>query len=446
MKILFIRPCPNLKGVDNKRLPFVESLFVQSHMFPPPLSFPTLAALTPRYHSITVLDERYEKLNFDASYDLIGITAMTNEVIRAYELADEYRRRGIPVVLGGPHVSALPNEAKTHADSIVIGEAEETWPRLLHDLENGELQPFYQQTHPTDLRLIPPPDNSLLTRYMFQGAVQSSRGCPYGCAFCYIGNSKNGKVFRTRPIEHVVQEIRNIKHRIITFYASSMTVDLEHTKSLFRALRGLHKHFICIGNINRLAQDDELLRLSKEAGCIQWNIGFESISQESLIDVKKKTNTVHEYKKAIEKIHAHKMNVRGYFIFGFDHDSNDIFDKTWEFIKQSQIDFATFSILTPLPSTPLFKELENQQRILTTDWCQYGYHRTVVFQPKMLTEKELLNGLKNIYRKYYSWSAITKRFYHLVRHNITVSTLMIFLLDNIITRVYCVHSVCRKHP
>ncbi len=444
MNIIFIQPCPTRKGINNKRLPFFGSLFVQSHMFPPPLTFPTLAALTPRCHSITVIDERYKKINFDVPYDLVGITAMTNEAIRAYELADEFRRREIPVVLGGPHVSARPDEAKIHADSVVIGEAEESWPRLLHDLEIGDLQPFYQQTNPADLRLLPPPDNSFLSRYMFQNAVQLSRGCPYGCAFCHVGNSKNAKTYRTRPIDHIVQDIRNCKHRIITFYTSSMTVDIEYTKSLFRVLKGLNKNFICLGNINALAQDDELLRLSKEAGCIQWNIGFESISQESLNDVNKKTNLVQDYIKAIEKIHANKMNVRGYFIFGFDHDTNVIFEKTWEFIQRSQLDSATFSILTPLPATPLFKELENQHRIHTTNWNQYGYHKTVVFQPKMLTEMELLNGLKNIYQKYYSWPAIAKRFSQLLRRNFTISKLMIFLLDNIITRAYCLRTVCRR--
>ncbi len=281
MKILFIRPCPGLKGIENTGLPFLKRLFTHSHIFPPPLVFPTLAALTPQRHSITVIDEHYEKIDFNEPYDIIGITAMTCEATRAYELADEYRRRGIPVVLGGPHVSTLPTEAKSHADCVVIGEAEESWPHLLHDFENGEVHPFYQQEQPTDLRLLPTLDNSLLTRYMLQGAVQSSRGCINRCAYCSIGNSTNGKMFRTRPVEHIVQEIKNDKHRCITFYASSMTNDPEHTKSLFRALRGLHKQFICIGNIDQLALDDELLRLSKEAGCIQWNIGFESISQES---------------------------------------------------------------------------------------------------------------------------------------------------------------------
>ncbi len=138
------------------------------------------------------------------------------------------------------------------------------------------------------------------------------------------------------------------------------------------------------------------------------------------------------------------MNVRGYFMFGFDHDTNESFDKTWEFIQQSHIDYATFSILTPLPGTSLFKDLENQHRILTTDWSLYEYHQTVVFHPKILTEEELLNGLKKMYRNYYSWPAIIKRFYRILRRDITVSTLLFFLIDNFYTRTYSLHSICRK--
>jgi len=444
MNILFIQPCPSLKGINKQRLPFLERLIAKIHLLSPPLSFPTLAALTPKQHSITMIDERYEQLDFTTPYDLIGITAMTNEVTRAYELADEFRRLGTPVVLGGPHVSALPEEAKEHADSVVIGEAEESWPQLLRDLENGKLQPFYQQPHPTDIRTIPPPDLSLISRFMLLGGVQSSRGCPYGCKFCVIGNSRDGKVFRKRPIDQVVQEIRNSKQRIIMFYDSSLTIDLEHTKSLFRAIRGLHKSFICLGNINVFTQDDELLRLSKEAGCIQWNIGFESVSQQSLNDAKKKTNIVEAYNKAIQKIHEHKMNVHGFFIFGFDHDTKDIFDKTWEFVQQSKLDSANFSILTPLPGTPLFKELEQQNRILTTDWRQYGYQRTAVFKTKNLTEKELLEGYKKLYRKYFNWYAIAKRFFHLVRRDISASKLIIFFIENIFTQPYFLYHIYRK--
>jgi radical SAM superfamily enzyme YgiQ (UPF0313 family) len=436
MKILFIQPCPQLKGINGPPLPSFERLIIKIGMLIPRLSFPILAAITPEQHSVKMIDERYENIDFNCQYDLVGITAMINEISRAYELADELRRRGTKVVLGGPQVSALPTEAKEHADSVVIGEAEEIWPQLLHDLENGELKPFYQQLHPTNAQKIPSPKMSIISHYFIEGGVQTTRGCPNRCKFCYIGNSPEGRVFRKRPIEQVVQEVKNSRQKIIIFYDTSLTIDPRHTKSLFKALRGLNKNFICQGNVDVLRQDDELLSLSKEAGCIQWNIGFESVSPQSLEDANKRTNMVEGYHQAIEKIHNHKMNVHGYFIFGFDHDTKDIFDKTWDFIQQSKIDSAHFSILTPLPSTPLFEELQKQNRLLTTDWHQYGFHRTVVFKTKNISETDLLEGYKKLYQKYYSWHAIVNRFFNLIQRGISVSKIINFSIENIFTRPF----------
>jgi radical SAM superfamily enzyme YgiQ (UPF0313 family) len=435
MKIIFIQPSANYEVLNYKDLSFMEF---------PPLTFPTLAAHTPHDHSVTMIDERIEKIDFRIHCDLVGITSLTCEALRAYEIADEFRKRGTTVVLGGPHVSILPKEAKTHADSIVIGEAEESWPRLLRDYEKGELQSFYQQKHPTDLQMLHPPDMSLLTYHTRFGGVQTSRGCPNGCKFCYIGNSKDGRIFRKRPIEQVIQEIKRSKKRTIMFYDASMTIDVKHTKALFRALRGLNKRFLCLGNIDVLGQDDELLRLSKEAGVVQWSVGFESVSQESLSDALKRTNMVHNYSKAIEKIHAHNIMVRGFFVFGFDHDKNDIFEKTVEFVQESHLDSANFGMLTPLPGLPLFKELEKQHRIHTIDWDKYGFHQPVVFKPKELTESELLNGYNKAYRKYYSWDAITKRFLYLIRSHLTLTNLFMFFAENIIIRTYCMYHVGKK--
>jgi len=218
-------------------------------------------------------------------------------------------------------------------------------------------------------------------------------------------------------------------------------VNVEHTKALFRVLRGLNKRFLCLGNIDVLGKDDELLRLSKEAGVIQWSVGFESVSQESLSEVMKRTNKVHNYTKAIEKIHAHKIMVRGFFIFGFDHDTKEIFDKTVEFVQKSHLDSANFGMLTPLPGLPLFKELKKQQRILTTDWDKYGFHQPVVFKPKKFTEKEILEGYKKAYQKYYSWGAIFKRFHYLIRSHLTFTNLFMFFAENIIIRTYCMYHV-----
>jgi radical SAM superfamily enzyme YgiQ (UPF0313 family) len=228
------------------------------------------------------------------------------------------------------------------------------------------------------------------------------------------------------------------------FYDASMTIDVEHTKALFRALRGLNKRFLCLGNIDIIGQDDELLRLSKEAGVTQWSIGFESVSQESLSDIGKKTNKVQNYSKAIEGIHKYKMMARGFFVFGFDHDSNDIFDKTVDFVQSSHLDSANFGMLTPFPGLPLFNELKKQHRILTTDWEKYGFHQPVVFHPKKLTETELLNGYKKAYRKYFSWDAIFKRFFYLVHSHLTLTNIVMFIAENIFIRAYSMNQIRKR--
>jgi len=445
MKILFIQPCSHLKGIKNNRLSLINKLIVKLYMLCPSLSFSMLAAVTPKEHSITMIDERCKKINFSKKYDLVGITAMTNEATRAYELGDEFRKRGVTVVFGGPHVSALPEEAINHADSVVIGEAEELCPIFLKDFEKHEIKLFYQQENPIDLSNIPPPKRSITERCLIQNGVQTSRGCPHGCKYCFIGNSPQGSIFRKRPIEQVIKEIKKIPQRVIVFYDSSLTIDLDHTKSLFKAMKGLKKSLICLGNINILKENDELLKLSKEAGCIQWNIGFESVSQQSLNEVNKMTNKVESYYEAIEKIHSYGMNVHGFFMFGFDHDNKEIFDQTWDFIQKSKIDSASFSLLTPLPGTPLFDELSQQGRILTKDWWKYGYNKNLVFKAKNFSETEIREGYKKIYQNYYSWIEIAERFANSIKRGISFSKIIIFLIENIFSRPHLLmHSIDKQ--
>lgn len=436
MNILFIQPCPWIKGTDAQQTRLIFRLFLKLYMVTPPFTFPMLSALTPKHHHVTMVDERQERVDFDKKWDLVGITAMTYEVQRAYELADEFRRRGVKVILGGPHVSFMPEEAKQHADSVVIGECEEIWTQILHDCETTGLKPIYIQEHATRPELIPEPDTTLNNRFLLVGGLQTSRGCPNHCKYCCIGNSKDGKVFRKRPLDKVIAEINHSPHRILMLYDSSLTIDVEYTKQLFRALKGTHKRFILLGNINILANDDELLRLSKEAGGIQWNIGFESISPESLQDARKRTNKIEDYKKGIDKIHALKMNVHGFFMFGFDHDTPDIFDQTWKFIDDMEIDSCNFSILTPFPGTPLYEDLNKEGRIKTTDWHQYGYQKNVTFIPKKMTEQELLDGCQKLYLNYYSAANIGKRFIHSLKREISITTMLIFLMENIFSRPY----------
>jgi len=410
MKILFIHPNASAKTRGNRsKSPFFVKILSKITEFAPQIVFPVLASVTPEKHSITVINERFHDINFNDKYDIVGITSRTFEAKRAYEIADEFRKRGIIVILGGWHPSALPEEAKRHADAVVLGEAEELWPQILNDVENGKLKPFYYQEKPVDFEKTLHPKRNILTGIFLAAGVQATKSCPYGCEYCALAYSRHGRIYRQRPIEEVVDEIRKIPQKIITFYDASLTIDVKYTKSLFRELKNLNKKLICNGNIDVLSRDDELLKYAKEAGCIQWNIGFESISEESLREVKKRTNKVEYYQEAVKKIHEHGMSVTGLFMFGFDGDHVDVFKNTLDFIQKSGIDAADFSILTPLPMTPLRDRLLKENRVLTNDWSRYNFSKNVVFKPKNLTEEELCVGVQNLYKNFYSASGIMIR-------------------------------------
>jgi radical SAM superfamily enzyme YgiQ (UPF0313 family) len=370
------------------------------------LSLPILAGLTPKEVSVELKNHcRYQDVNFDENYDLIGLSCVTPYAIEAYKIADEFRKRGKTVILGGWHPSVLPEEAKQHADSVVIGEAEDTWPQLLNDFKNNKLKYYYTTSKPVDPKKIP-----VLRHYSKkeQQATQATRGCPYGCEFCSITHTKFRNIFRRRPIENVIEEIKSMKHNTFCFYDNSLTIDHNYTKQLFRELKSLNKKFYAFGNINLLGNDEELLRLANEAGCVGWYIGFESVSQKSLDETNKRMNVVKEYDSAVKKIHDHGMQINGNFVFGFDHDTLEVFDNTLDVMKDLEIDLPDTSILTPFPGTSLFCRLEKEGRILTKDWSKYTL-RHVVFQPKNMTPRELFDNDRRVYEEIYSHSNIIRR-------------------------------------
>jgi len=369
----------------------------------PPLNLQQIAALTPSNHDVSVIDESFKKINFDKKYeyDLIGISTNTRNAYRAYEIADEFRKRGITVVLGGYHPSALPEEAKQHADSVVIGEAEETWPQLIKDLEKGELKPFYSPTKAIDAEKIISPNREVTKNFYLISVMQASRGCPHGCEFCAITNQKFGRLYRPRPLENVINEIKTLRRKTFSFHDPSLTINLDYTKKLFKEMIGLNKKFICYGNVGTLGQDEELLELASKAGCVGWSVGIDSISQDSLNLIHKTINRVEEYKNSLEKIKNHGMSIFGSFIFGFDTDHKDIFEKTSEFIREVDIDVPIFNILTPYPGTPIYNKFEKEGRLLNKNWDLYTLN-DVVFKPKNMTPKELSNGVFGMYKEFYS--------------------------------------------
>ena len=382
------------------RYKFLDKTLLTAFAILPTLQARELAAITPKQHTVSVLNERYSKIDYNAAYDVVLINFVTSTAPRAYEIADIFRKKGVPVVLSGFHASGLPEEAKQHADSVLIGRNECGWLIILQDIEQKKLQPFYHApAYNNSMNL--PPTNISLPGFVMTGALEATRGCPYHCEFCPETNIQGGASFYKRPIQEVIDEIKTIPQKTLMFYDTSFTIDPAYTKELFKKMKGLHKKFFCNGNVDILAHDKELIRLSKEAGCVAWLVGFESISQNTLDSVGKTTNIVEEYAQAICNIHQNHMAVIGDFIFGFDTDTPDVFEKTLKVIKELQVDVADFSILTPFPGTPLFNKLDDEKRILTKDWKYYNMGHAV-FKPKQMSPDQLRNGVRWMYDMFYT--------------------------------------------
>lgn len=444
MKILFIFP-DDSKDIFIKK--YFENRFLKKFMLNilssgKSLTFPILAALTPKQHSIELVEGGFNDINFEKKYDLVGISTITPFAYLAYKISDEFRKRGVPVILGGWHASALPKEAKQHADSIVIGEAEEIWPVILKDIENKSLKPFYEIKKPVNPENIPIPRNDIFLHESEVG-VQAARGCPVGCEFCAITNMNYRNIFRLRPVEEVIKEIKIFHDKDIIFHDNSLTINRSYSKQLFRELTSLNKKFLGFGNINSLGEDDEFLRLSHEAGCMGWGIGFESLSQKSINSIGKKTNNVEKYAETVEKIHNNGMMVVGFFMFGFDYDSIDIFDITDDFINKSKIDIPQFYILTPYPGTPIFDKFKKEGRILTYDWSKYKHDSNyVVFQPKNMTPEELLENVIKLRKKH---NIFSKRFIRTIKTIDYDSYLFLsFAKANLYSFLYNIFSIIQK--
>jgi len=409
MKILFVLPTePNIifEEENLKNNIYSKIMLKFFKLRGRALTFPILAALTPKHYEIEVIEQIGSKIDFDKKYDLVGISCLTKDAFRAYHVADEFRKRGIPVIIGGFHPSALPEEAKQHADSVVIGEADETWPEIIKDFENGKLKPFYYPTRPVDPKNIPRPRTDIYPKDA-QFAIHATRGCPGKCDFCAITHMKHRSVFRMRPIEDVVNEIKSQPWKTFYFYDDSLTLNTKYALKLFNEIKDLNKNFFAFSNIYTLGKYDELLKAAKEAGCVGWAIGFESVSQESLNSVGKSANKVEDYASTIKKIHDTGMFILGFFIFGFDHDHLDIFDKTDEFVRKNNIDVPRAYILVPYPGTPVYDRFEKEGRLLSKDWSKYQGH--VVFQPKHMSPEELYTNTKRLYNKWYKKTNIFLR-------------------------------------
>jgi radical SAM superfamily enzyme YgiQ (UPF0313 family) len=368
-------------------------------------------------YEVVLTDENIESIDFDLKADLVGISAMTSYVNRGYEVADAYRARGIPVVMGGVHPSFMPKEALQHCDAVVIGEVELVIDKLLDDLKRGEMRGIYKSDtlHPMVGLNMPRYDLLKKHRYVNKTFVQTSRGCHQGCTFC-AEPLMNGLRFRYRPVDEVINEMENCGARTISINDADFFGTPERPKEVMRALKGRGIKWQA-GVTSKLAQDDRMLELAAESGCTLLSIGFESISRETLKSVHKHVNRPENFAALVEKVHSYGIMVFGLFMFGFDGDGKGVFDDTADFNIQAGYDACAYSTLTPYPGTLTWYEMKKANRIVSFDWTMYDQGQ-VVYRPAQMSMQELSAGKRHAYDRFYSGSSMAKRFPKDLKRNV----------------------------
>ncbi|MFB0562713.1 MAG: radical SAM protein [Candidatus Lokiarchaeia archaeon] len=375
------------------------------------LALPTIAALTPQDIEVSITDENIEQIDFDKHVDLVGVTCSTWLAPRAYEIADEFRQRGISVVLGGIHPSMLPNEAIEHADAVVIGEAENVWRNLIEDFRENKLQPFYKSSESPELENLPIPRWDLLkNRKYFYHTIQTTRGCPYDCEFCTV-NAMFGRKYRYKPVKDTIKEVEtllDIEKKLFFFVDDNFIGNRKHTKELLRELIPFKIVYFAQVSLN-LAKDGELLSMLVESGCRKVIIGFESLVNANLRQMEKdKSYKAEQYAEDIMNIQSFGIEIQGFFIFGYDFDDETVFEKTIDFINSTNLAVPILSVLTPLPGTRLFRRFDKQGRLLYNNWKKYD-GRHVCFKPKLMSPEALQNGYNWAMQQVNSYDSIFKR-------------------------------------
>ena len=375
-----------------------------------PLTLPTLASLIPPELNVDLqlIEEGINDIPDNLKADLVGMTVITGTAVRAYQLADEFRARGITVVLGGPHITLIPDDAAPHADAIVTGYAEETWPQLLRDFAAGQLKPRYTQSPTLKLENLPFPRRDLLPgkRYLTTNVFEATRGCIHNCDFCVVPTAW-GRVPLMKPPADVIADIRQHRARKALFVDLNLISDRPYAMSLFSALEPLRIKWYGLSTV-LLGEDDELLALAARSGCRGLLMGLESISPAALRQSRKGFNSPEDYRELVRKLHAHRIALQGCFVFGLDDDHPDVFLRTAQFAVEAKIDLPRFAVVTPFPNTGLYNRLLSEGRILTRNWELYdGQH--VVFQPKNMTIDQLQRGIETAWKYAYRYTSIARR-------------------------------------
>lgn len=396
--------------------PATHKLGWARHFQLPSLSLQMVAAVTPAQWDVTLVDESQDSIPSGRDFDLVGITAMTHQAVRAYELADQFRREGVPVIMGGMHPTVMPEEACEHADAVVIGEAEPVMSQLLDDFLGGRLAKTYRAPIAQGDKLdIPWPRREILAgkRYLTSQTVQASRGCPYDCSFCtvtqYFGNR-----FRYREPADILAEIRSFPRKLVIFLDDNLLGDPAKARPI---LEGMAEMGIRWGSQTslRFAEDPDLLKLVARSGCIGLFVGIESVTGPFSLLAKSAGKTPQA--DLIKRVRDAGLILETSIIFGFDDHDQSIFESTLRFVEECKPSVPTFNLLTPYPGTGLYQQFEQEGRLLHKDWSRYN-HSEVVFRPKLMTPEQLYRGWVEARKEAYGMSSILTRVWNNPGHRI----------------------------
>jgi radical SAM superfamily enzyme YgiQ (UPF0313 family) len=381
------------------------------HVLTPSLALTSIAGATPSHWKVRYWDENLLQGAPPSRPmpQVVGISVHLTFAERAYALAEWYRRRGAKVVMGGLHVLSCPEEVRPHADAVVFGEGVQVWGQILADVEAGRLQREYRGSYLSPYRNDPPPRRRLLDRrgFLTTTSLIATRGCHNRCGFCYLATDGLHMPYQMLDEQQIVEQFRDDQQPYGVFVDNNLGSRPEYLRRLCRALRPVEKIWSAAVSID-VADDPSIIREMALAGCTGVFVGFESLTDQNLVDARKRTPRAADYARRVRIFHDNGIQVNGSFVLGFDHDDTSIFARTTDWIEENRLECATFHILTPYPGTPLFRQMEQEGRLLHRDWSKYDT-ANVVFRPKRMTPRQLMEGYAWCYRRLFSTPSIWRR-------------------------------------
>lgn len=400
-----------------------------------PLAFAILAGLTPPDIELSLYDDRIEDINYDEPTSLVAISVETYTAKRAYDISERFRAKGVPVVMGGFHATFEPDEILEHADAVVVGDAEGTWPQVVTDLKNNNLQKKYHNPVVDMNGVRYPRDIFKGKKYSRILPVQYSRGCKFNCDFCSI-SAFYGRTLMQRPMQEVIDEIASLESKYIFITDDNIFINKKLAYEFFTALIPLKVKWMCQVSMD-VTNDDALMRLMGRSGCVAAIVGFESLEKDNLALMNKPINVKNDYAAVIRKFQDHGIMIFGTFVLGYDHDTTAVFDKTLAFAEESKFLIAQFNPLMPMPGTRLYERLKEEDRLIFKRWWlddDYSWGDSL-FVPRLMTPDELKEGCWRIRNRFSSTGSIMKRLLSFKNNARNLQNIFLFLLINVVSRL-----------